>query len=115
MDEKEVIDLCGESQTTTSDHWKAKQNKKQENHEMEESKTVARKENENRPEKDFQVQETDRNEVAMMCWENLEGVLAEEPNEETSGPDKRPDNEMEKPKYEEAQEEHGNDTLHTGN
>ena len=45
MDEKEVTDLCSESQTMTSDHWKAKQSKKQQNHDIEESKTVARKEN----------------------------------------------------------------------
>ena len=50
-----------------------------------------------------------------MCWENLEGFLAEEPNKETNGQDERPDDEMEKPKYEEALEEHANHTLHTGN
>ena len=38
--------------------------------------------------------------------------LAEEPNEETSNQDKRPDNKMEKPKVEEAQEEHADHTLH---
>ena len=30
MDDKEVIDLCSESQTMTSDHWRAKQNKNKE-------------------------------------------------------------------------------------
>ena len=53
MDKKEVIDLFGESQTTTSDHWKAKQNKKRKNHDMVESETVTRKLNKNRPEKTF--------------------------------------------------------------
>ena len=67
MKEKEVIDLCGESQTTTSDHWKATQSKKEENHNMEESKTITSMENKNRPEKDFQVQETEGEKVAMMC------------------------------------------------
>ena len=66
MEENEVIDLCSESQTMTSDHWKAEESKKQENHNTEESKTVTRKEDKNRPEKDFQVQESDRDEVAMM-------------------------------------------------
>ena len=61
------------------------------------------------------MQETDRDEVAIMCWENLEGFLAEEPNKETNGQDERPDDEMEKPKYEEALEEHANHTLHIGN
>ena len=40
---------------------------------MEESKTIAGMENENRSGKDFQVQETEGDEVVMMCWENLEG------------------------------------------
>ena len=80
---------------------------------MKESKTVTRKENENRPEKDFQAQETDRVEEEMMCWEKLEDFLAEEPNKETSSQDERADNKMEKPKYEEAQEEHAVPTLHT--
>ena len=112
MDEKEVIDLCSERQTMTSEQCKAKQSKKQETYDMEESEAIPRKENENRPEKDFQAQETEENEVAMMCWENFEGVLPEEPNEETGSQDGRADDEMEKPKYE---EEHANCTLHTGN
>ena len=55
MDKTEAIDLFGESQTMTSDHWKVEQKKKQENHNKKESKTVARKANKNRPEKDFQA------------------------------------------------------------
>ena len=51
----------------------------------------------------------------MMCWENLDEFVAEEHNEETSSQGRRPDDEMEKPKYDEAQEEHANYTLHTGN
>ena len=61
MDGKEVIDLCSESQTMTSEHCKAKHSKKQENHDREESKTITRKENENRPEKDFRAQKTEEN------------------------------------------------------
>ena len=38
MDEKEVIDLCGESQTTISEHCKAKHSEKQENSDMERAK-----------------------------------------------------------------------------
>ena len=71
--------------------------------------------NENRPEKDFQAQQTIRDEVAMMCWENLEGGLAEEPKKVTSGQDERPDNKKEKPNYDEAREENADCTLHTGN
>ena len=51
----------------TSNHWKAEQNKKQENHITEESKTVTRTVNKNRPEMDFQAQETIRDEVVLMC------------------------------------------------
>ena len=102
-DKKEVIDLCGESQTTTSDQWKVEQKKNQENHNKKESKTVTRKVNKNRPEKDFQAPETIRDEVAMMCQENIEEFFKEKPNRETSGQDERPDNDeknknMTKPK-----------------
>ena len=48
----------------------------------------------------------------MMCWENLEGFLVEEPNEETGSQDGTADNDMEKPKY---KEEHADHTQHTGN
>ena len=111
-DENEIIDLSSESQTMTSNHWKDKPSKKQESHDMDESKAITRIDNKNRSEKDFQVQETEGDEVAMVCWENLEGFLAEEPNEETGSQDGRVDDKMEKPKYE---EEHVDHTLHTGN
>ena len=81
-------------------------------HNTEESETIARKDNENRPEKNYQAQEIEESEVAMMWWENMEGFLTEEPNEETGSQDERADDEMEKPKYE---EEHANCTLHMGN
>ena len=69
-------------------------------------------ENEKRPEKDFQVQETEEDKVVMMCWENSEGSLVEEPNKETDIQDGRADNEMQKSKDE---EEHANSTLQMGN
>ena len=47
---------------------------------MEESKTITRLESENRPENDCQVEETEKDKVAMMCWDNSEGSLVEEPN-----------------------------------
>ena len=52
--------------------------------------------NRNRPEKDFQAQETVRDEVVMMCWENLEEFLEEKPNREASRQDGRPDDDKEK-------------------
>ena len=42
---------------------------------MEGERIIARMENDNRSEKDFQAQETEGEEVAMICWE--------EPNEKT--------------------------------
>ena len=112
MDEKEVIDLCSESQTTTSEHCKGEESKKWENHDTEESKIITTLESEDRPEKNFQVQETEEDEVEMMCWENSEGSLAEEHNKETDDQDGRADNEMEKPKHE---EEHASSILLIGN
>ena len=112
MDEKEVIDLCSESQTLTSEHWKGKESKKQENCEVEESKTITRLESENRPEKDCQAEETKKNKVAMMCWENSEGSLVEEPNKKTDNQEERADDKIQKRKDE---QEHVNSTLHTGN
>ena len=49
----------------------------------------------------------------MISWENLEGVLAEEPNKGTSCQDERPDNKKEKQDYDEAQEQHADCTLYT--
>ena len=112
MDEKEVIYLCSESQTTTSEHCKGKESKKQENCNMEESKTIARLESENRPETDYQAQETEEDKVVMMYRENSEGSLVEEPNKETGDQEGRADDEMQKPGDE---EEHVNSTQHTGN
>ena len=97
MDEKEVIiDLCSESQTT-SEHCKGEESKKRENRDTEESKTIARLESESRPEKDYQVEETEKDKVVMMKWENSEGSLVEEPNKETDDQEGRADNNMQKP------------------
>ena len=67
--------LCSDSWTTTSIFSKGEQSRKQENHDMEESKTITRLESKNRPEKDHQAGKTEEIEAAMMCWENLEGSL----------------------------------------
>ena len=66
MDEKEVINLCSENLTMTSEHWKGRESKKQENCNMEESKTITRLESENRPEKGYQAEETEEDKVVMM-------------------------------------------------
>ena len=61
---------------------------------MEESKTITRLESKNRSEKDHQVEETEEIEATMMCWENLEGSLVEEPDKETDNQEGRADDEM---------------------
>ena len=43
---------------------------------------------------ELQLQETEEDKVMMMCWENMDGFLAEEPNEETGNLDERADNKM---------------------
>ena len=40
------------------------------------------------------MEETEETEAAMMCWENLEGSLVEEPDNETDDQEGRADNEM---------------------
>ena len=112
LDEKEVIDLCSESQTTTSEIYNGEESRKLESHDTEESKTITRLESKNRPEKDHQVDETEEIEVAMMCWENSAGSLGKEPYKETDDQEERADKEMQRLKDE---EEHLNSTLHTGN
>ena len=69
-------------------------------------------ESENKPEKDCQAEETKKDKVAMMCWENSEVSLVEEPNKKTDNQEGRADDEMEKPKDE---EDHVNSRLQTGN
>ena len=83
LDGKEVIDLCGENWTTTSELHDSEQRTKQESQDTMESKPIARLESKNMPEKDNQVAEIKENETAMMCWENLEDSPGKKPYEET--------------------------------
>ena len=112
LDGKEVIDLCSENQTTTSELHDGEESTKQESQDTMKSKTIASLESKNRPEKDNQVAETEEIKVAMRCWEISEDSLGKEPYEETGDKEKKPHEEMQKPKDE---EEHVNSTLHTGN
>ena len=100
LDEKEVINLCSESWTTTSEICKGEESRKRESHDTEERKTIARLESKNRPEKDLQAEETKEIEAAMMCLENSEGSLVEEPDKETDNQEGRADEEMQKQKDE---------------
>ena len=58
-------------------------------------------ESKNRPEKDKQTAETEENETAMMCWENLEGSPGKEPYEETDDKEEKSVKETQTPKDEE--------------
>ena len=64
LDEKDVINLCSESRTTTSEISKGEESRKQESYNTEESKTITRLESKNRPEKDHQAEETDENQCS---------------------------------------------------
>ena len=112
MDGKEVIDLCSENQTTTSELHDGEESMKQESQDKMKSKTIARLERKYRPEKDKQTAESEENKTAMMCWENLEDSLGKESYEETDDEEKKLVKEMQKPKDE---EDHVNSTLHMGN
>ena len=59
LDEKEVINLCSESWTTTSEIYEGEESKKRESCDTEERKTITRLESKNRPEKDLQAEETE--------------------------------------------------------
>ena len=112
LDRKEAIDLCSESQSTTSELHDGEESTKQKTQDKLKSKTIARLESKNRPEKDRQMAESAENETAMMCWKNLEDSPGNEPYEETDDEEKKPVEEMQKPKDE---EEHVTSTLHMGN
>ena len=88
---------------------KKAQNKK---HGKMKNKTIARLESKTRPKKDKPTAESEENETAMMCWENLNDSPGKETYEESDDKEKKLVEEMQKPKDE---EEHVNSTLHTGN
>ena len=96
LDGKEVIDLCSESQTTTSKIYDGEESRKQESCNTEKSKTITKMESKNRPGKDHQVDETEEIEAAMMCWKNSEDSPGKEPYKETDDQEERPDKEMQK-------------------
>ena len=134
MDGIEVIDLCSKTQTKTSEIHDGEESTKQESQDKMKSKTIARLESKNRPEKDNQMAESEENElplcnkttirqflwvpfhlvppILMMCWEHLEDSPGKEPREESENKGKKSVKEMQKPKDE---EEHVNSTLHMGN
>ena len=83
MDGKEVIDLCSKNQTTTSELCNGEESAKQEREDKMKSKTIASMESKSRPEKDKLMAESQENEPAMMCWENLKDSPGKEPHKES--------------------------------
>ena len=71
MDGKEVIDLCSENQTTTSELHHGEESTKQERQDKMKSKTITRMESNSRPKKDKLTAESEESKTAMMCWENF--------------------------------------------
>ena len=63
---------------------------------MKECKTITRLESKSRPEKDHQAEGSEEIKAAMMCWENLEGSLVEEPDKETDDQEGIADDKMQK-------------------
>ena len=112
IDGKDVLDLCSKAQTTTSELHDGEESTKQKSQDKMESKTIAGLESKNRSKKDKQMAETEENEKAMMCWENLEDSLDKEPYKETDDKEKKPVKETQKLIDE---EEHVNSTLHMDN
>ena len=83
MDGIELIDLCSKTQTNTGEIHDGEESTKQGSQDNMKSKTIARLESKNRPEKDNQMAESEENETVMMSWENLEDSPGKEPHEES--------------------------------
>ena len=77
----EVIDLCSENLTKKSELHKGKESTKKESWDKMKSKTITRMDSKNRPGKGKPTAESEENETAMMCWENLKDSLGKEPHE----------------------------------
>ena len=112
MDGTEVIDLCSESQTKNTELHEGKESTKQENQDKMKTNTIARMESKNRPGKGRPMAESEENESAMMCWENLKDSPEKEPHIESENKGEKLIEKMPKPKDE---EEHVKPTLNTGN
>ena len=76
------------------------------------SKTIPSMDSKNRPGKCKPTAESEENETAMMCWENLKTSLGKEPHKESEHKGKKSVKKMQKQKDE---VEHVDPTLHTGN
>ena len=89
-----------------------KESTKQESRDRMKSTTITRIESKNRPGKGKPTAESEENEIAMMCWENLKDSPGKEPHEESDNEGKKPVEKMQNSKDEEQQDD---PTLYTGN
>ena len=74
--------------------------------------TIARKESKYRPEKGKPMAESEENETAMICWEDLKDSPGKVPHTESEYEGEKPIRKMQKPRDE---EDHVVPTLNTGN
>ena len=79
------------------------------------SESVSSKAQKNWHRKDFQTNENEGVESAMMCWENLEDSPQEKHIRKMIGQDEDTNNDKEEQNNEEADEEHVKSTVLTGN
>ena len=78
------------------------------------SENVSSKAQKNLPRKGFHTNENERVESAMMCWENLEDPAQEKQIRKTIGQDEETNDDKGKQNNEEADEEHVESTVRTG-
>ena len=112
MDGVEDIDLCSVSQTKTKVRGKGKESAKQESQDKTKSNATDRKEDEIRTKKSKSMTKNEEVEIAMMCWEAVNGLLEKEPRKEQEKEEKKPVEKTEKSKHE---QEHVEPTLNIGN
>ena len=91
---------------------KGKESTKQESQDKIKTDTTIRMKDKFRPGKGKPMAENEKNETAMMCWEDLKDSLRREPHGESENEGEKPVKKMQKPKDE---EEHVKPTLNTGN
>ena len=112
MDGVEVINLCSVSQNKNKAHGEGKEYTKQESQVKMKPDSTDGMEDELRTKKSKSTTKNEEAEVVIMCWEATNNFLEEEPHKEPEKVEKKPVENMEKPKHE---EEHVKPTLNTGN
>ena len=100
------------NQTKISELHEGKETTKQESQNKMKTNTITRMESKNRPGKGKPTAESEENETAILCWENVKDSPGKEPHVESENKGEKPIEKTQKPKDE---EEHVNPTLHRGN